>query len=54
MKKYYEVRVKGVSITVVSDTELDDDDVIMLAYEEGKLEGDDCHHVEFIKLVDQL
>lgn len=27
----------------------DDDDVIMLAYEQDKLEGDDCHYVDYVQ-----
>lgn len=48
---YYEIHVtgkNGFSTTVISDVELDDDDVIMLGYEQDKLEGDDCHHVDYV------
>jgi hypothetical protein len=52
MKKYYEIRVNGknsFSTSVVSDKELDDDEVILLGYEQDKLEGDDCYYIDYIK-----
>lgn len=51
-KHYYEIHVtgrNGFSTSVVSDKELDDDDVVMLAYEQDKLEGDDCHYVDYVQ-----
>lgn len=51
-KFYYEIHVvgkNGFSTSVSSETELDDDDIIMLAYEQDKLEGEDCHHIDYIK-----
>lgn len=51
-KYYYEIHVTGknsFSTSVVSGCELDDDDIIMLAYEQDKLEGDDCHYVDYIE-----
>jgi hypothetical protein len=48
---YYEIHVTGkesFSTTIISDVELDDDDIIMKAYEEDKLEGDDCHYIDYI------
>jgi len=52
MKKYYEIHVTGkdsFSTSVVSDKELDDDEIILLGYEQDKLEGDDCHYVDYIE-----
>ena len=52
IKHYYEIHVvgkNGFSTTVSSIHHLEDDDVIMLAYEEDKLEGDDCHYVDYVK-----
>lgn len=50
-KFYYEIHVvgkNGFSTSIVVEEELDDDDVIMKAYQEGKLEGDDCHYVDYV------
>jgi len=50
-KFYYEIHVTGknsFSTAIISDTELDDDDVIMLAYEQDKLKGDDCHYIDYV------
>lgn len=53
MKKYYyEIHVtgkEGFSTSIVSETELDESDIIMVAYEQDKLEGDDCHYVDYIE-----
>lgn len=52
---YYEIHVcgkNGFSTTVSSRDELDDDEVVMLAYEEDKLHGDDCHHVDYVQELD--
>lgn len=49
---YYEIHVcgkNGFSTSIISETQLDDDDIIMRAYEEDKLEGDDCHYVDYIE-----
>ena len=48
----YEIHVTGknsFSTSIVSIGELDDSDVIMKAYELDKLEGDDCHHIDYIE-----
>jgi len=48
---FYEIHVCGknaFSTSIVSVGELDDDDIIMLGYEQDKLEGDDCHHIDYI------
>lgn len=52
MEKYYEIHVTGknsFSTCVISDKELDDDEVIMLGYEQDKLEDDDCHYVDYVQ-----
>ena len=49
---YYEIHVtgkNGFSTSVQTKTELDDDDVVLLAYEQDKLHGDDCHHVDYVQ-----
>ena len=54
-KFYYEIHVtgkNGFSTSVISETELDDDDVILLGYEQDKLEGDDCHYVDYVQELD--
>ena len=48
---YYEIHVTGkgsFSTVVISNIELDDSDVILLGYEQDKLEDDDCHHIDYI------
>jgi len=48
----YEIHVTGknsFSTSIVSIGELDDSDVIMKAYEQDKLEGDDCHYIDYIQ-----
>lgn len=50
-KFYYEIHVtgkNGFSTSIVTDTEMDDDEVILKAYEEDKLEGDDHYHIDYI------
>jgi len=50
-KFYYEIHVcgkNGFSTSMVVDQPLDDDDVILEAYNLDKLEGDDCHHVDYV------
>tara|TARA_R110000796_G_scaffold251010_1_gene381456 strand:- start:532 stop:918 length:387 start_codon:yes stop_codon:yes gene_type:complete len=52
---YYEIHVcgkNGFSTTVSSKHELDDDDVIMLGYEQDKLNGDDCHFIDYVQELD--
>lgn len=53
MKKYYyEIHVTGkesFSTSVISEIELDEEEVIMLGYEQDKLEGDDCHYVDYVQ-----
>lgn len=54
-KFYYEIHVigkNGFSTSVVSDTELEEEAVILLAYEEDKLHGDDCHYVDYVQELD--
>ena len=49
---YYEIHVvgkNGFSTTVQSEVELDEEQAIMLAYEEDKLSGDDCHYVDYVE-----
>lgn len=55
-KFYYEIYVvgkNGFSTVIISDKELDDDDVIKVAYQEGKLEGDDYHYVGYVEEIDE-
>jgi hypothetical protein len=50
-KFYYEIHVTGknsFSTSIATDTEMDDDEIILKAYEEDKLEDDDCHHVDYV------
>lgn len=52
MEKYYEIHVtgkNGFSTSVISNKELDDDEVVLLGYEQDKLEGDDCHYVDYVQ-----
>jgi len=52
---YYEIHVcgkNGFSTTVSSNYELDDDDVVMLGYEQDKLHGDDCHFIDYVQELD--
>lgn len=53
MKKYYyEIHVTGkesFSTSVISNKKLDDDEIIMLGYEQNKLEGDDRYYVDYIE-----
>lgn len=51
-KYYYEIHVvgkNGFSTSIVSPIELDEEDAIMKAYQEDKLEGDDCHFVDYVQ-----
>jgi hypothetical protein len=48
---YYEIHVtgkNGFSTCVISDFEMDDDDIILLAYENDILHDDDCHYIDYI------
>ena len=50
-KFYYEIHVvgkNGFSTSIVSDIELDEEEVIMKAYEDGKLHGNDCHNIDYV------
>lgn len=52
LKYYYEVHVcgkNGFSTVVISNNKLDDDEVVLLGYEQDKLEGEDCHHIDYIQ-----
>jgi|GEM_PF-3183384 hypothetical protein len=56
LKYYYEVHVcgkNGFSTCVISNDKLDvdanDDEIILLGYAQDKLEGDDCHYVDYIE-----
>ena len=52
MNYYYEIHVtgkNGFSTSVITDIEMDDDDIIQTAYENDILHGDDCHHVDYIQ-----
>tara|TARA_R110000851_G_scaffold28466_1_gene79305 strand:+ start:1566 stop:1931 length:366 start_codon:yes stop_codon:yes gene_type:complete len=52
LRYYYEVHINGnngFSTCVISSDELDDDEVILLGYEQDKLEGDDCHHIDYVQ-----
>lgn len=50
-KFYYEIHVTGkndFNTCIISDSELDDNDIILKGYEEGKLEDNDCQYVDYI------
>lgn len=58
VKYYYEIHVtgkNGFSTCVISDTYLDDeaneDEIIMLGYQQDKLEGEDCHYIDYIQQI---
>ena len=54
LKFYYEIHItgkNGFSTTVISTDELDDDEVILKAYADDILSGDDCHHVDYVQLL---
>ena len=49
---YYQVGVTGkesFSCGVTSEVALDDDEVVLKAYEDDKMHGDDCHHVSYVE-----
>ena len=50
-KFYYEIHVvgkNGFSTSIVTDIEMDDDEVILKAYEEDKLHDDDCYYIDYV------
>ena len=50
--RYYEIHVtgkNGFSTSLITDFPMDDDDIILKAYEDDILHGDDCHHVDYIQ-----
>jgi len=52
MKYYYEIHVtgkNGFSTSVITDFPMDDDDIILSAYENDILSGDDCHYIDYIQ-----
>lgn len=52
MKYYYEIHVtgkNGFSTSIITDSEMDDDDIILKAYEDDILHGDDCHYVDYVQ-----
>lgn len=56
MKYFYEIHVcgkNGFSTVVISDIEYDaeanEDEIILLGYEQDRLEGEDCHYIDYIQ-----
>jgi len=52
---FYEIHISGkneFSTTVISSIELEDDEVILLGYNQDKLVGDDCHFIDYIRQLD--
>lgn len=52
MNYYYEIHVtgkNGFSTTVMTEIQMDDDDVILAAYENDVLHGDDYFYIDYIQ-----
>lgn len=52
IRYYYEIHVtgkEGFSTSVVSKTPLDENEVILLAYKEDKLQGDDADYIDYVE-----
>ena len=52
MQYYYEIHItgkNGFSTSIITDTQMDDDDIILAAYEDDILHGDDCHYVDYVR-----
>ncbi len=52
MKYYYEIHVtgkNGFSTSIITDMSMDEEDIILKAYEDDILHGDDCHHVDYVQ-----
>ena len=51
MNYYYEIHVvgkNGFSTAIITDIPMDDDGVILAAYENDILHADDCHYVDYV------
>lgn len=48
-KFYYQIGVADMNYGIESDKPLDDDEVILKAYEDDQLHGDDCHCVRYVE-----
>jgi len=51
-KFYYEIHVtgkNGFSTSIITDCQMDDDDIILAAYENDILSGDDFHYIDYIE-----
>jgi len=52
MNYYYEIHVtgkNGFSTAVIADMPMEDDDIILKAYEDDILHDDDCHYIDYIQ-----
>jgi hypothetical protein len=55
VKFYYEIHItgkNGFSTSIITDVEMDDDEIILKAYADDILSGNDCHYVDYINKLD--
>jgi len=56
MKYYYEIHVigkNGFSTSIVSDREIDENEIIKQAVKEDKIDRDDVHYVDYTNELDE-